>query len=105
MATNYTHLAPRKLGAFSLMILGEKKGQRGAGRGLYLLLFAVGFDSTKSTDDAMIAEFGEGIGAQTIIAGVIGKAGLAVDFQVDVKVGEFVFAILKQLGVMLDGFG
>lgn len=71
------------------------KGQRGAGRGLCLLLFAIGFDSTKSADDAMIAEFGEGIGAQTIIASVIGEAGLAVDFQVDIKVGEFVFAILK----------
>lgn len=68
-------------------------------------MIAVGADSAESTDDIVVAELCEWIGAQTVSAVVIGKAGLAVDDQIDVEVGEFMPAVLKQLGVMLDSLG
>lgn len=53
----------------------------------------------------MIAKSCKWVGAQTVSAVVIGKAGLAVDDQIDVEIGKFMPAVLKQLGVMLDSFG
>lgn len=68
-------------------------------------MITVGADSAESTDDAMIAKSCKWVGAQTVSAVVIGKAGLAVDGQIDVEVGKFMPTVLKQLGVMLDSLG
>lgn len=68
-------------------------------------MITVGADSAESTDDAMIAKSCKWVGAQTVSAVVIGKAGLAVDDQIDVEVGKFMPTVLKQLGVMLDSLG
>lgn len=83
------------------------KGQRGAGQGCVRCLWmfaAISTDSTEGTADIVIAELVERIGAQTVIAGVIGDTVLTVDDQIEVKVRKLMLTILEHFRVMLDGF-
>lgn len=70
-----------------------------------MTLFAVGTDSTEGAADIMVTELVERIGAQAVVAGIIGGAILPTDDQIDIEVGKFVFPTLKQPGVMIDGLG
>lgn len=69
------------------------------------LLFAVGTDPSESAADVVIAELVEGVGAQAVLAGVISESVVTIDDQIEVEVGKLVTAVLKKLGVMLDGLG
>lgn len=98
------YLGPEETQGIFLMILGEQKGQRGAGRGLFVL-FAVGTGAVEGTDDSLVSGFDQWVGAQAVITIVVGKTGILIDLQANIEVGKLMFTVLKQLGVMLDSCG